>query len=415
MANGFGSAAGAISNLFASGVGSTQVDPAFGMAKAIEQKQRDEMLFAQYGLFSPIGVLKNVMGYGDDPEATEKIKKWREWSVNNIEQMPVATAYSLFGSLYPQLLQHVQQKEQYKISLLSRIGQTGEEDKANMSVFKGDWDKAQKKYIDMLAKNPYEGVKKAISDESSKIYGKTNLKDIDQINTAFWTAYDMWARLTSKGVTTDEERQQLAKLEGLLSTMSEYVRNKAYHYYFGDQPGSSKDVATYSSLLDLSAGMNAAVDFAIKNPSGTFPFPGTKKDWYSPKYNVGLQRAINIGKNSRNDLMKLYATGATDKTEMNYGLLADQYGMGGALKAIVDITGDSALGQTFGNVIEGITADYIFGGMLPEQVQQEYLLNLDRKAKDEQRAAQDTGLQTFDGGVSAVFPGGTSGSGTAKP
>lgn len=349
MAGEFGSAAGLISNLFSAGVGSTPIDPAFGMAKAIEQRQRDEALFAQYGLFSPIGVLKNVLGYGEgNKDLDQKINKWRKWSVENIEQMPVATAYTLFGSLYPHLLDYVQQNSLNKLNLLARLGDIGggEEDKENIRNFLADWQKIMEKINKFLEGDPEKKIGNFMKAKSSLKYDSQTMKDVEAVNNAFWVAYDKYQDLYRKGY--DKNKDEIDKLNSMLNTLGDYVLNKAYNFYLND-----KRVPEYSDLLNQAASMKYMLNFVNRYPQeGVF----TKK-WYDKKNNISFERTEKVIEAKRDAILKAQAEAATKETPINYWALADQYLLGGALQNIVNAVGDSELGKAMGDIFVNLLAE----------------------------------------------------------
>lgn len=93
-------ASGNMSNLFSSLVPQVGNAVTSGLERAQQAAQFSDQMFAKYGLFSPIGVIKNKLGNVDP----KQIAAWRSYTLDNIHTMPVAVGYALFGEMYPNML-----------------------------------------------------------------------------------------------------------------------------------------------------------------------------------------------------------------------------------------------------------------------------------------------------------------------
>jgi len=105
-------ASGTISNIFASLSAQVGAAARGGIQSAVEEKQFHESEFNKRGLFSPLATLKNVLG---DNITDEDVLRWRNASVEQIENMRPALGYVFFGDNYFQFLEDKRLRDIYKV------------------------------------------------------------------------------------------------------------------------------------------------------------------------------------------------------------------------------------------------------------------------------------------------------------
>lgn len=297
MGGDFGNAAGSMGNISATNISTMGVDPQFGMAKAIEGRQMDEQMFAKYGLFSPIGSLKNVLSMGENPEKDAQIMKWRSEMVDNIESMPIAVGYSLFGELYPKLLDHKLENSKLYLSLRALQAKGAQQESENLTTFVNYRDARMKLFKDEYGKDPQKAVQ-GLLKMTTQPTGRKDLRDVDQLNAMYYTALDTYGKIQAKTDKTPEDYAKLEQVGGVMSSINRVMYNKAQQYFYGqDQMGNptTKSAETYALIRDLSANQEIARE-AMDMGAGT--------NVYQSKDNPVVGKLVKVGKATEESWLK---------------------------------------------------------------------------------------------------------------
>lgn len=268
---------GIISNLFAS-LGAQAGNAAEGaFNRAAQQKMQDEQLYARMGLFAPVSVLKNVLGDVNDVQLNE----YRNYALKDIEKIPISVGWTLWGELYPQLLDYDTRKKALaqanagpapeKIDeewWITNMYDMPREDLAKKTGYtiggpkgkKGDWipfqsagEKTAEKMTgairdltslrvsnpaaDRLATSIYVNIdilneltqkkQKANPQEAEKI--EKQIKDILERNNKARQSLDSYARYQHLAGLSPEDRRTLSNVIGTSTTIEDYVKSGNYY------------------------------------------------------------------------------------------------------------------------------------------------------------------------------------------
>jgi len=284
MAN--GNAAGNISNISATTIAG--INPTDPVKNALERRAKDEDTYAQMGIFSPLGVLRNVMG--DVPQET--LNKWRSASLKDMHKVPVAVGYALYGNLYPHLIQYDQTR-------LTNMAKRYGVEKDSMTLTVGDKRKELLKQYAEAKKNNKEGdfMKSLLS------YGGENDK------TRIVRVYDgalLEAAKKYKDTPNKENRTHLTNMRK--------IRDKIYNLY-GNNLRETALSENPSGLMQAADAKNALVDLidrrgVVNDITGNVLSGKTKFD---KSYNVVMNQILGQAKNTFTDSKYI---DSDDKTAM---------------------------------------------------------------------------------------------------
>jgi len=266
-------ASGNLSNIASAMMSTIQIgDP---VARATQMKLQDESLFAQKGLFSPIGVVKNVLGNVSD----EKIKEWRTHALQDIDKLPPAIAYTLFGDMYAHLLDYdarqlamrvsaatsgAQEEKEAEKYFAEQRKQGGEDIRKRIGVPEGLIPE-KKKLLGIESKEQEQ----AYNNYAASFKNLTGTKLIDskadRIKNTIFVNYDRLAELVNERDKTkdagkkSELNMEIDRLLKMTRVQKELLQRSAKKSYISGNTGEF-----LKSQRDLLGGMDVMEDYIMK-------------------------------------------------------------------------------------------------------------------------------------------------------
>ena len=228
-----------------------------GFDAALQMKSNDEAMFAKYGVFSPIGVIKRLMG--NVPE--EEIEKWKTYSIDNIDKIPVATGYTLFGGeMYGKLLDYKDrmnayeaQVEQTKIAAGAQVKVSqGKDKETNMREFYARLDKAaeaqRKDTLQYVEKNDTRKINSSDKEKFFKSmsgnFEKLGININEKSNKELQELSRMHAVLNHK-IAMETDRNKKAELNNAAQAIEGHMLTLAQGLYTEGAMTQSDDMFEY--------------------------------------------------------------------------------------------------------------------------------------------------------------------------